>query len=92
MSVASIAVSTHLMPESIKRNCSPMPSDTMMDGMMRLATVTKNSVLPPVSFLRKAKPASTDKTTVSSITTTPSSSERRNAEPMSTVPRPSASL
>ena len=87
-----MAVSAHLMPESISRNCRPMPSDTMMDGMIRLATVTKNRVLPPLSFLRKASPASTDSTTVHSITTTPSASERRKAAPMSTVPRPSASL
>ena len=80
------------MPVSIRRNCRPMPSDTMMDGMIRLATVTKNSASPPRSFLRKARPASTDSTTVKPITTAPSISERRKAAPMSTVPRPSASL
>src|SRR3989344_5402186 len=63
--------SAALMPLSMSRNSSPMPSDTMMDGMMRLATTMKNSVLPPASRLRNASPASTDNTTVHSITATP---------------------
>jgi hypothetical protein len=80
------------MPLSSSRNCKPMPSDTMIEGMIRLATVTKNSALPPASFLRNASPASTESATVKSMTTAPSISERRKAAPMSTVPRPSASL
>src|SRR3990167_5832705 len=84
--------SAALMPLSMSRNSSPMPSDTMMDGMMRLATTMKNSVLPPASRLRNASPASTDNTTVHSITATPRPSERHSAAPMSTTPRPSASL
>ncbi|EWS63983.1 hypothetical protein Y695_02777 [Hydrogenophaga sp. T4] len=38
--VAPTASSNHLRPPSSRRNCRPMPSDTMMDGMIRLATVT----------------------------------------------------
>ena len=64
----------------------------MMDGMMRLATTMKNKVLPPASRLRNASPASTDSTTVHSITARPRPSERHSAAPMSTTPRPSASL
>ncbi len=39
-------------PVSISRNCNPMPSDTMIDGITRLATTTKNSAVPPGSRLR----------------------------------------
>ena len=38
----------------------------MIDGMIRLATVMKNSALLPASFLRNARPASTESTTVNS--------------------------
>lgn len=68
-----------------------MPSDTTMEGMIRLATVTKKSAEPPRSCLRKARPASTDSSTVRPITTAPSASERRSAAHTSTVPSPSAS-
>ncbi|CKS97593.1 Uncharacterised protein [Mycobacterium tuberculosis] len=80
------------MPVSRSRNCRPMPSEMMIDGMMRLATVTKKRALLPASFLRNARPASTESTTVKAMTTAPSASERLKAAPMSTVPSPSASL
>ena len=41
--------------------------------------------------MRNASPASSDSSTVSTITTAPSASERRKAAPMSTTPRPSHS-
>ena len=63
-----------------------------MDGMIKLATTTKNKVLPPASFLRKARPANTDKTTVNAITISPTLNERLSAAPMSTEPRPCANL
>ena len=64
----------------------------MIDGMIKLATVMKKSALLPVSFFRNARPASTESTTVKAMTTAPSASERLKAAPMSTVPKPSASL
>ncbi|EWS53143.1 hypothetical protein X551_04069 [Methylibium sp. T29] len=60
----------------------------MIDGMIRLATVTWNSASAPARRLRKASPALSASSTVSTITTAPSASERRSAAPMSTTPRP----
>ena len=38
--VAPAVSSIHLSAPSSSRNCRQMPGDTMMDGMIRLATVT----------------------------------------------------
>src|SRR6218665_3254818 len=51
----------------------------------------KRSQARPASRLRNASPASTDSSTVHSITTAPRASERHSAAAMSTTPSPSAS-
>ena len=69
-----------------------MPSETTMEGTIRLATATVNSAPSPRKRLRKARPAKNAMPTVSPITTRPRRSERQSAPQMSTMPRPAQSL